>query len=99
LDIFCLLTCLGRPELFYDFDYFKEGGGYANIHLVSPCLVRSGLSWLVCTGVHVVKFAISSNLTEVYLLVHILVDMKRQTNGIAPLLTPRSLEYRQRFKI
>jgi hypothetical protein len=93
-----LLTCLGRPEVFYDFDYFKEGGGYANIHGITPCLERSGLSWLVCVGAQGVKLAISSNLTEVYFLGHVLVSMKRQTNRIAPLLTPRSLECRHRFK-
>jgi hypothetical protein len=24
---YTLLTCLGQPEVLYDFDYFKEGGG------------------------------------------------------------------------
>jgi hypothetical protein len=96
---YTLLTCLGQPEVFYDFDYFKEGGGYANIRGISPCLERSGLSWLVCVGAQGVKLAISSNLIEVYLLGHILVSMKRQTNGIAPMLTRSSLERRQRYKI
>jgi hypothetical protein len=94
-----LLTCLGRPEVFYDFDYFKEGGEYANVRGISPCLERSGLLWLVCVGAQGVKVAISSNLTEVYFLGHILVSMKKQTNGIAPMLSPRSLESRTRYKI
>jgi hypothetical protein len=96
---YTLLTCLGRSELFNDFDYFKKGGGYANIRGISPCLERSGLSWLVCVCVHGLKIAMSCNLTEFYFLGHIMVSMKRQTNGIAPMLTPRSLERRQRFKI
>jgi hypothetical protein len=94
-----LLTCLGRNEVFYDFDYFKEGGGYANIRGLSPCLGRSGLSWLVCVGTQSVRVAISSNLSEIYFLGHILVSMKRQTNGIAPLLSHSSLELRRRYKM
>jgi hypothetical protein len=94
-----LLTCLGRPEVFYDFDYFKEGGEYANVRGISPCLERYGLSWLVCVGAQWVQVAISSNLTEVYFLGHILVSMKKQTNGIAPMMSPQSLESRQRYKI
>jgi hypothetical protein len=91
-----LLTCLGRPEVFYDFDYFKEGGEYANIRGISPCLERSGLSWLVCVGAQGVQVAISSNLTEVFILGHILISMKRQTNEIAPMLSRQSLESRRR---
>jgi hypothetical protein len=93
-----LLTCLGRPEVLYDFDYFKEGGGYANLIGTYPCLERSGLSRLVCVGTHFIGVAISSNLAEIYFLGHILVTIKRQTNGIAPLLSQRSLERRQRYK-
>jgi hypothetical protein len=96
---YSLLTCLGRKEVFYDFDYFKEDGGYANVVGLSPCLERSGLSWLVCVGTRFVRVAISSNLFEIYFLGHILVSIKRQTNGIAPLLSQRSLEIRQRYKM
>jgi hypothetical protein len=94
-----LLTCLGRKEVFYDFDYFKEGGGYANVHGLSPCLGRSGLCWLVCVVTQSVHVAITSNLSEIYFVGHILVSMKRQTNGIAPLLSQSSLELRRRYKM
>jgi hypothetical protein len=46
-----------------------------------------------------VRFVMSSNLAEIYFLGSMLVSMKRQTNGIAPLLSPRSLELRQRYTI
>jgi hypothetical protein len=94
-----LLTCLGRTELFYDFDYFKEGGGYANIYGVSPCLERSGSLWLLCVGTQSLRMAIGSNLAEIYFLGHILVSIKKQTNGIAPLLSRQSLECRRRYHI
>jgi hypothetical protein len=94
-----LLTCLGRTELFYDFDYFKEGGGYANITGVSPCLERSGLIWFLCVVTKSLHVAISSNLAEIYFLGHLLISIKRQTNGIAPLLSRRSLECRRRYHI
>jgi hypothetical protein len=87
----------GGMELFYDFDYFKEGGGYANIHGSNPCLERSGVSWWVCVAVRFLVFVIGSNLADIYLLGHILVSIKRQTNATAPALAPNSLERRQRY--
>jgi hypothetical protein len=87
-----LLTCLGRPEVLYDFDYFKEGSEGANLQGQHVCLEWSGLSWLVCVGTQIMRVAISSNLAEIYFLGHVLVSIKRQTNGVAPLLTQRSFE-------
>jgi hypothetical protein len=60
-----LLTCLGRTELYYDFDYFKEGGGYANISGASPCLERSGVSWSVCVVTQSLLWVINSNLADI----------------------------------
>jgi hypothetical protein len=94
-----ILTCLGRPEVLYDFDYFMEGSGGANLQGPRVCLEWSGLSWLVCVGTLSILVAISSNLAEIYFLGHILVSIKRQTNGVAPLLTQQSLELRQRYKL
>jgi hypothetical protein len=72
-----LFTCLGRTELYYDFDYFREGGGYANIHGVSPCLERSGISlvpdpcvlslvvtWLISTFLDIYWFPSRDKLTQ-----------------------------------
>jgi hypothetical protein len=95
--VFTDLTCLGRPEVFYDFDYFREGGGYANVNGGSPCFERYGLSWLICVVTKSVRVGIGSNLAEIYFLGHVLVSIKRQTKGIAGLLTRRSLEVRQRY--
>jgi hypothetical protein len=95
---FRLLTCLGRPEVLYDFDYFKESGGGADLQVPRVCLEWSGLSWLACVGTLSVRIAISSNLAEIYFLGHILVSIKRQTNGIAPLISQKCLELRQRYK-
>jgi hypothetical protein len=97
--VYKLLTCLGRPEVFYDFDYFKEGGGYANVLGGSPCFDRYGLSWLVCVVTKSVRVGIGSNLAEIYFLGHVLLSIKRQTKGIAHSLTRRSLEVRQRYTI
>jgi hypothetical protein len=85
-------------SLYYSI-YFKVGGGYRQFSGVSPCLERSGLPWMMCVGIKLLRFLMGSNVAEIYFIGHILVSMKRQTIEISPMLAPRSLERRQRYNI
>ena len=84
--------CLGRREIYYNFDYFNIGG-QSRVHVMCN-FENIYLKW-ACYICQVIKKPICSNLIEIFFITRILMTMKIHTNSIVNLVTPKVLEERK----
>ena len=89
-----LLTCLGRNEVYFEFDYFTPGG---HSRTKAYCQIENTFGQYLCYGTLVVGILIASNVLDLYLLFMILKVMKNQTQSVASMLSAESLTKRQRY--
>ena len=91
-----LLTCLGRNEVYFDFDYFTPGG---HSRARAYCQIENTFSQYICKGTLVIGILVASNILDLYLLFCILRVMKTQTKSVASMLSTEALTTRQRYLI
>ena len=85
--------CMGRPEVFFPYDYFYDGGysavnhncNYNNMYYFVPCVIMkifNGLIW--------------SNIIDFYLIIRIHYVLRYQRDSVENILLPRTLMQRKR---
>ena len=89
-----ILNCLGRNELFFDFDYFTTGG--YDRQKWEYCDLENPLGRFSCLSVLIIGVAVESNLLEIYLTGKILLKMKEQTTNAASILSKKDFKSRKR---
>ena len=89
-----ILNCLGRNELFFDFDYFTTGG--YDRQKWEYCDLENPLGKFLCFSVLIIGVAIESNLLEIYLTGKILLKIKEQTTNAASILSKKDFKSRKR---
>ena len=89
-----ILNCLGRNELFFDFDYFTAGG--YDRQKWEHCDLENPLGKFLCFSALIIGVAIESNLLEIYLTGKILLKLKKQTINSASLLSKKDFQSRKR---
>ena len=89
-----ILNCLGRNELFFDFDYFATGG--YDRQKWEYCDLENPLGRFSCLSVLIIGVAVESNLLEIYLTGIILLKMKEQTTNAASILSKKDFQSRKR---
>ena len=85
--------CMGRPEVFFSYDYFNVGGysavnhicNFKNMYIYVPCVIIQGFNVLIW-----------SNIIDFYLIVKIHFILKDQRDSAQNLLTPAGLTKRKR---
>ena len=90
-----ILNCLGRNELFFDFDYFAIGG--YDRQKWEHCDLENPLGRFSCLSALIIGVAVESNLLEIYLTGIILLKMKKQTTNAASLLSKKDFQSRKRW--
>ena len=90
-----ILNCLGRNELFFDFDYFTTGG--YDRQKWQYCDFENPLGKFSCFLALIIGVAVESNLSEIYLTGKILWKMKEQTINAATLLSKKDFQSRKRY--
>ena len=89
-----ILNCLGRNELFFEFDYFTPGG-YSRQNW-KFCDFENPLAKFSCLSALIIGVVVESNLLEIYMTGTILLKMKAQTNKSAFLLSKKDFQSRKR---
>ena len=90
-----ILNCLGRNELFFDFDYFTTGG--YDRQKWQYCDFENSLGKFSCFLALIIGVAVESNLSEIYLTGKILWKMKEQTINAASMLSKKDFQRRKRY--
>ena len=90
-----IINCLGRNEIFFDFDYFAIGGN--NRKNWEHCDFESPVAKLSCFTTLVIGFTVQSNLIEIFLTGRVLWEMKNSTNASASLMTRQAYQNRKRY--
>ena len=90
-----ILNCLGRNELFFEFDYFTPGGHKRENWKF--CDFDHPLAKFSCLSAIIIGVIIESNLLEIYMTGKIILKMKAQTNKSALLLTKKDFQSRKRW--
>ena len=81
-----ILNCLGRNELFFEFDYFTPGGHKRENWKF--CDFDHPLAKFSCLSALIIGVVVESNLLEIYMTGTILLKMKAQTNkSTSPTIT------------
>jgi hypothetical protein len=93
---YSLLQCLGRREVYFDFDYFRPGG-YSGRYEICTHQEPNSLANICCKLNRVISILIRSNLLEIFLLGSVIFHIKSSTLGAAGLITPRALRQRHRY--
>ena len=88
-----LLSCLGRNEVYFDFDYFVKGG---HSRTKEYCQIQSTLGRYTCYTTLGIELLVASNVLDFLLVKRILQVMKLQTQSVASMISPESLSSRQR---
>ena len=88
-----LLSCLGRNEVYFDFDYFVKGG---HSRTKEYCQIQNTLGKLACNSTLGVGLIVASNILDFYFVMKILEVMKLQTQSVASMISPESFSLRQR---
>ena len=90
--------CLGRYEIFFDFDYFVVGGYGRSVAEfgVNLCQIENGAGRWACNSVLLVGLFVGSNLPEIYLTGKVVIEMKKHTNNASILLSKKSFQARKR---
>ena len=89
-----ILNCLGRNELFFDYDYFTTGG--YDRQKWEYCDLENPLGRFSCLSVLIIGVAVESNLLEIYLTGKILLKIKEQTTNAASILSKKDFKSRKR---
>ena len=89
-----ILNCLGRNELFFDFDYFTTGG--YDRQKWEYCDMENPLGRFSCLSALIIGVAVESNLLEIYLTGKILLKLKEQTINSASLMSKKDFQSRKR---
>ena len=89
-----IINCLGRNELFFEFDYFTLGG-YSR-QKWKFCDFENPFGKFSCLSAFIIGVVVESNLLEIYLTGKIIVKMKAQTNKSAFLLSKKDFQSRKR---
>ena len=90
--------CLGRYEIFFDFDYFVDGGYGRSVAEfgVNLCQVENPAGRWACNSVLFVGMIVGSNLPEIYLTGKVVIEMKKYTNNASILLSKKAFQARKR---
>ena len=88
-----LLSCLGRNEVYFDFDYFVKGG---HSRTKEYCQMQSIFGRFTCYATLGIELLVASNIIDFLLVKKILQVMKLQTQSVASMISPESLSTRQR---
>jgi hypothetical protein len=89
-----ILNCLGRNELFFEFDYFTPGG-YSR-QKWKFCDFEHPLAKFSCLSALIIGVVVESNLLEIYMTGKIILKMKAQTIRSAFLMTKKDFQSRKR---
>ena len=89
-----ILNCLGRNELFFEFDYFTPGG-YSR-HKWKFCYFDNPFGKFSCLSALIIGVIVESNLLEIYMTGTIILKMRAQTNKSASLMTKKDFQSRKR---
>ena len=89
------IHCLGRNELFFEFDYFIEGG-YDRSAKDGWCQIGNILGKYSCFSALFLAVVVESNLLEIFLTGSILFEMKKGTKNAAFMLSKKALCARKR---
>ena len=89
-----IVNCLGRNELFFEFDYFTPGG-YSR-EKWKFCDFENPFGKFSCLSALIIGVVVESNLLEIYMTGTILLKMKAQTNKSAFLLSKKDFQSRKR---
>ena len=89
-----IINCLGRNELFFEFDYFTLGG-YSR-QKWKFCDFENPFGKFSCLSAFIIGVVVESNLLEIYLTGKIILKMKAQTNKSAFLLSKKDFQSRKR---
>ena len=90
-----LLNCLGRSEVFFEFDYFTVGGydrGEGR-----HCQIENDFGKWFCYGTVISGIIVESNLFEIYLIGQVILAMKESTKNSSSMLTTKAFFERKRY--
>ena len=90
-----ILNCLGRNEVFFEFDYFIIGGHQRGKG--AYCQIENGFGKCFCYGTIISVFILESNLFEIYLIGKVIKEMKENTNDSANMLSRKAFQERKRY--
>ena len=88
-----LLTCMGRREVFFPFDYFAPGGIKARHDYCSQQNFMRRVICLFSTGI---TLTICSNICEIYFHYRIITCMRNSTETVKNFLSSNALKKRLR---
>ena len=88
--------CLGRYEIFFDFDFFVVGGFGQSKFGMNHCQVENSAGRWACNSVLFVAMIVGSNLPEMYLTGKVVIEMKKHTNNASILLSKKAFQARKR---
>lgn len=88
-----ILNCLGRNEVFFDFDYFTPGG---HDRKKAYCQLENGFFKYTCSGVLFLGCMVASNLVEIGLNYALFKEIKDQTDSVASMLSSTAFLKRKR---
>ena len=86
-------NCLGRNEVYFDFDYFVSGGISRSKEY---CSMGNQIGKFFCQFCLVGFVFLSSNICEIFLMTKIYFAVKEQTKSVESLLTKSAFEERKR---
>ena len=87
-------NCMGRNEVFFDFDYFVPGGISRGSD--KYCIIDNPIGKYACQAYIGITIIICSNFCEIFFLGRIVMYMKKQTISVKEFLTTSVFEERKR---
>ena len=86
--------CKGRNEVYFEFDYFIEGGiSRGGGHY---CMIENTVGKYACYTSIGIAIIVCSNMFEIFFLGRIVMSMKAQTESVKEYLTKSLFEERKR---
>ena len=87
-------NCKGRNEVYFEFDYFIEGGiSRGGGHY---CMIENTVGKYACYTSIGIAIIVCSNMFEIFFLGRIVMSMKAQTESVKQYLTKTLFEERKR---
>ena len=92
-----VLNCLGRNEVFFEFDYFITGGHDRNVgrYCHQGDIENTFGKWFYFFAL-LTGFILKSNLFEIYLIGKVMYEMKESTINSGPMLSRKAFQERKR---
>ena len=90
-----IIHCLGRNEVFFEFDFFVEGG-YERSAKGKLCQIKNPIGKGSCYTALIIGAIVESNLLEIFLTGRVLMEMKKSTKNSASMLSRKSFKARKR---